>query len=105
MGYWETDGDYPMLLQNSMDFVVLQLRNLFRVSIALKVVPSACKDERVAFISKLGKKSYTAAEDLRSVSLTCFTFKTIEKLFEIYIRHEVSLGFLLHRGLHTFKAD
>lgn len=75
---------------------------IFKASIALENVLSSWKEGRVSFISKPGKRGYTAAKDFRLISLTFLILKTLEKLVERYVSDEVLLTSPLHRGKHAF---
>ncbi|XP_033222466.1 uncharacterized protein LOC117176335 [Belonocnema kinseyi] len=78
---------------------------LFSSSIALKHVSSAWKDGRVAFIPNPGSEGYTAAKNFRPISLASFIRKTLKRLVERYIRKEVLLASLQHRGQHAFQTS
>ena len=99
-----TDGVYPAFLQKGLEDLRLPLAKLYRASIAIRYVPTTWKRSRMAFLPKLGKVGYTAAKDFRSISLTSFILKALEKLVQMFIQDAVLPGSPLHRGQHAFQA-
>ena len=84
-----TDGIFPIMLQRAPSIVIALLINIFRVCISHAYTPKAWRVSRVIFIPKPNKASYNVAKSFRPISLTSFTFKTLERLIKQYLDEEV----------------
>ena len=77
---------------------------LARVSLTLGYVPKAWRGARVIYILKAGKNGWTSPKDFRSISLTSFVLKTVERLVDRYIRDKILATKPLHRDQQTYRA-
>jgi hypothetical protein len=58
----------------------------------------------VTFITNPGKLDYTEAKAYRSISLSSFLFKTMEKLVERHIRDGSLREYPLHHNQHAYQT-
>ncbi|XP_043483556.1 uncharacterized protein LOC122512018 [Leptopilina heterotoma] len=98
------DGVYPVLLQRAMDEAVGPLVRLARASLTLGYVPIAWMGTKVVFIPKAGKNGYTSPKDFRTISLTSFILKLVERLVDRYIRSEILERFPLQKDQYAYRA-
>jgi hypothetical protein len=82
----ETDGIYPILLQEGLKYLVGPLTKIFRPSIALRYVPQVWITTKVVFIQKPGKNEHIYGKDFRPVSRTSFLLKISERLVDSYLK-------------------
>jgi hypothetical protein len=64
------------------------LTKIFRASIALKYVLQTWRGTKVIFIPKPGKNSHTLTKDFRSISLTSFLLKSLERLVDNFLKND-----------------
>lgn len=95
-----TDGIYPILLQTIVDKITPIFTNIFTACLTLGYIPDLWKEVKVSFIPKAGKPSHVSANDLRPISLTPFSLKTMERLLDLHIRGKV--GTSLSSAQHAY---
>lgn len=78
--------------------------SIMRSSLALGKVPEKCGKVKVTFIPKPGKPSHCVAKNFRTISLTSFIRKALERLVDLHIRHEILRKFPLHANQHAYQA-
>ncbi|KAL6418797.1 hypothetical protein ACFW04_014237 [Cataglyphis niger] len=86
------DGIFPALLQEGLAQISGPLTRTLRACLAL------------GYIHKIwiGKTCCTSAKDFSPISLTSFLLKTLEMLFETYLRDAVLEQHPLHGNQHTY---
>lgn len=80
------DNVYPFLLKEGSDLIIPHLLPIYRFSLAYGYIPKGWREVNVSFIPKPGKTDYTSPKSFRTISLTSFFLKTLERLVERYIR-------------------
>ncbi|MCP3662523.1 MAG: RNA-directed DNA polymerase [Gammaproteobacteria bacterium] len=98
------DMIFPALLQHGSDILSSLLCTVFRACLALGYVPRSWRKALVVFIPKAGRPSYMVAKAFRSISLTSFLLKAMERLIDRYIRDELLVGRPLHANQHAYVA-
>jgi ribonuclease HI len=99
------DGILPVLMQKGYEYIKKNLVRLYKASIAIGYIPRAWRQVRVVFLPKPGKKSYQEVKSFRSISLSSFTLKTLEKVIDKSIRAKVECGGnSLHGNQHAYMA-
>ena len=73
------------------------------ISLTLNYVPNAWKGTRVTFVPKAGKNGWTSPKHFRSISLTPFVLKTVERLVDRYIRDKILTAKSLRRDQHAYR--
>jgi hypothetical protein len=67
-------------------------------------VPAVWKCVRVVFIPEPGQNSYTEAKAFRSLSLSSFLLKVMEKLLEKHFRETCLIERPLHLNQHAYQS-
>jgi len=98
------DGIPPVLLQQELGQVIGPLTRTLRACIVLGYTPKAWKLVTVVFISKLKRIHCTSAKDIRSISLTSFLLKTLEKLVDAYLRDMILVRQPLYASQRAYTA-
>ena len=96
-----TDGLKPVILQHLPDKALDKLGRIFNASISLGYTPAQWRNSEVIFIPKPGKRDYCDPRAFRPISLTCFLFKTLERL--VMWRIEESDAKPLHSNQYAFQ--
>ncbi len=97
-----TDGIYPVLLQKSLDMIIDRVVTIFKACLAWGYVPKSWRTVRAVFIPKPGRPAYDQAKSFRTISLTSFLLKTLERLIDRYIRDGALRTSPLHRNQHAY---
>jgi hypothetical protein len=98
------DGIFPALLQQSREMIIRYVVRIFRACLSTGYVPPIWWQEKVVFIPKPGKNTYSEPRDNRPISLTSFLLKTMERLVDRYLRDKV-LGLVpLHSNHSAYQA-
>jgi len=79
------DGIFPIMLQKSYPQIRHILISIYRASITLAYLPRSFRVARIAFLPKPGKISYDTAKAFRSISLSSFVLKALEKVIDCYL--------------------
>jgi hypothetical protein len=98
------DGKFPALLQQAREVVIPYLVRIFRACLATGYVPAIWRQVKVVFIPKPGRNTYSGPWDYRSISLTSFLLKTMERLVDRYLRDEALAIVPLHPNQHAYQA-
>ena len=77
---------------------------LDRAHLTLRFVLTAWRGKRMVFITKASRNEWTSPKNFRSISLTSFLFKTVERLVDRYIRDKVLISRLLHKDVYAYKV-
>ncbi|XP_071054995.1 uncharacterized protein [Onthophagus taurus] len=80
------DRIIPALLQWGLEDLVPHLLEIFQACLALRYIPSRCREVTLNFIPKPGKLDYFTPKSFRPISLSSFLLKTLERLCDRYIR-------------------
>lgn len=67
-------------------------------------VPAIWHQVKVVFITKPGRNSYCGPRDLRTISLTSFLLKTMDRLVDRFLRDEILALKPLHPNQHSKQA-
>jgi len=70
----------------------------------LDYVPAIWHQVKVVFITKPGRNSYCGPRDFRTISLTSFLLKTMERLVDRFLRDEILTLQPLHPNQHSKQA-
>ena len=81
-----TDGIFPALIQRSLPFILPSLVVNFMSNLELGYIPNKWREVRVVFIPKAGKIIHNTAKDYRSISLSSFLLKILQRLIDVYVR-------------------
>jgi hypothetical protein len=81
-----TYGFVPALLQQGAEHVVQHLCRIFRSCMAHGFIPTAWRQDKVAFIPQPGKLDYSEAKAYSPISISSFLLKTMEKLVDRHIK-------------------
>jgi len=98
------DGIFPALLQEGKENLIPCLVRIFRTCLATGYVPALWRQAKVVFIPKPGRSSYCGPKDFRSISLTSFLLKTMERLVDRFLRDEILALQPLHPNQHAYQA-
>lgn len=98
------DGVFPALLKQGLDVIMRELMNIFTSSVALGYIPKMWEKVRVAFIPKPGRTTHSEVKDFRPISLASFLLKTLERLFDFYLRGDVLKRVPLHANQHAYQV-
>jgi hypothetical protein len=80
------DGIFPGLLQQGIETLAVPLLcKILTDDLAFGYVTKVWQKVRVIFIPKPGRSSYELAKSFRSISLTSFLLKTMERLVDLHI--------------------
>ena len=80
------DKMFPALLQKAIEPLLIPLSDIFTSCLALGYIPKSWREVRVTFIPKPGKADYENVKNHRGISLSSFLLKTMERLFDKFIR-------------------
>ena len=98
------DGVIPVFLQKGGQLLLPHLIRMFRSSFAMGYLPSKWRRAKVTFIPKIGKRDPSNPKSYRPICLTSFMLKTMEKVVDNYLRHNVLKDFPLHIDQHAYRA-
>lgn len=93
------DSIYPCMLQNAIDYIIDELKEIFTFCLNFGVTPDRWLVIKVIFIPKPGKVNYQNAKDFRPISLMSFLLKTLEKLVA---EHIVTMLHKLHPKQYAY---
>ena len=97
------DGIKPKALQNLGDAEINCITNLYKVCIELGYTPARWRKTNVILLAKPGKEDYSKVGSFRPITLSCFLFKTLERLI-LWELEETSLRIKpLSKNQHAFK--
>ena len=95
------DGIFPALLQEGREVLI---PHLVRIFCACLVTGYTWCQVKLVFIPKPGRNSYCGPRDFRHISLTMFLLKTLERLVDRFLRHEILVLKPLHPNQHAYQA-
>jgi hypothetical protein len=98
------DGIFLALLQQAREVVIPCLVRIFRACLSTGYVPAIWRQVKVVFIPKPGKGSSSGPRDYRSIGLTSFLLKTMERLVDRYLRDNALIRVPLHSNQHAYQA-
>ncbi len=91
------DGIYPVFVQQQLEFIVPFMVQLHRSVVCLGYIPSIGEIlPRVVFIPKPGRLSYQKSKAFRSICLSTFFVKNLERIFDAFIRENCLKIYPLH---------
>jgi len=88
------DMVFPAMIQKAKTVLSHWLMAIYRGCLELNYVPESWRAAKVVFIPKVGKSSHCGPKDYRPISLTSFLLKILERVIEIWIRENLTPGFL-----------
>ncbi|EDW99539.2 uncharacterized protein Dyak_GE11262 [Drosophila yakuba] len=94
------DGIFPAMLQVTKEVFTPWLHAIFTACLSTCYIPIQWRTSRIVFLPKAGKCSHMSSKVYRTISLTSFTLKTLEKLLDVYIRNDA--GRLLSSNHHAY---
>lgn len=97
------DNVYPAMLKEGVEMISPHLEKIYTACLATGYIPVQWRAVRVAFIPKPGKTTYTDAKSFRTISLTSFLLKGMEKLMDRHIRDQVLKRWPLHASQHAYQ--
>ena len=97
------DGIYPVLLQQGGEPIANRLVEIYRASLALCHVPVSWRQTRAIFIPKPGKESYDNPKSFRTISLSSFLLKGLEKLIVARLNETTLAEFPLDDSQHAYQ--
>jgi hypothetical protein len=100
----DVGGIFPSLLQEGREFLIPYPIKNFRASLATGYVPTAWRQVKVVFIPKPGRNSYSGPKNFRSISLTSFLLKMLERLVDRFLRDEILVSKQLHPNQHAYQT-
>jgi hypothetical protein len=80
------DGIYPVLLQKGMSIILNHLCVIYRACIALRYISVRWRTARAVFIPKPGRPDYVSPKSFRTISLTSFLVKGLERLVDARLK-------------------
>lgn len=83
------DGIYPVIIQKSLDLIILHLIELFRFSLVTGYIPKSWLEIDVIFIPKADKEKYDDPKSYRPISLMSFIMKTLEHLICFHLEDKL----------------
>jgi len=98
------DGIFPALLQEGWEILIPYLVRNFRAGLATGYIPAIWHQVKVVLIPKPGTSSYCGPRDFRSISLTTFLLKTMERLVDRFLGDEILVLQPLHPNQHAYQA-
>jgi ribonuclease HI len=93
----------PIVLKNLPDRVIERICTLYSACIETGYTPQIWRHAKVIFIPKPGKADYTDPNAFRPISLTSFTFKTMERLVLWHLEDTTFKLKPLHKNQHAFR--
>ena len=99
------DGIFPAMLQHGLEVILGPLTKILRACMALGYAPKTWKITRVVFIAKPGRNDYDQAGAFRTISLTSFLLKTLERWIGTYETERSESARFMSYSLHTRLAD
>lgn len=97
------DGIYPVLLQKGLEIIVGNIERLWIASIALGYIPTQWRYARAVFIPKPGKTDYYDPKSFRTISLTSFLLKGLEKVVDLTVKETSLVQFPLEDMQHAYQ--
>jgi hypothetical protein len=90
------DGIFPALLQEGWEAVIPYLVRIFHACLYTGYFPAIQRQVKVVFKPKTSRNSYNRPRDFRTISLSLFLLKTMERLVDRYLRDEALAQIPLH---------
>jgi hypothetical protein len=97
------DGIKPLVLQHLSEKALDKLVKKINASMSLGYTPAIWKRSKVVFIPKSGKKDYGDPRSFWPISLTCFLFMTLERLFMWQLDESCLMDKPLHDNQFAFQ--
>ena len=94
----------PVIFEHLPLKFITHLAFIYRSVILLKYTPKLWKSTKVIFIPKPGKKNYNIPKAFRSISLSNYFLKTLERLVCWKLEDDLSLN-PLHEAQHGFTKN
>ena len=95
----------PVVLQNLPPQAIAHLQHIYSACIHLGYTPPIWAASKTVFIPKPGKKDYQDPRSFRPISLTCFLFKTLEKLVLWEANNTCLVTHPMHKNQHAFRSN
>jgi hypothetical protein len=97
------DGIYPILLKEGGELIINRLVYIYRACLALSQVPASWRQTKAVFIPKPGKESYDNPKSFRTICLSSFLLKGLEKLVSVRLEETVLVEFPLDDCQHAYQ--
>ena len=91
----------PIIFKHFPESILKQLQLIYKAVIKLHFTATLWKDAKVIFIPKPGKTDYSTPKSFRSISLSNYLLKVVEKLLTWYT-DEILLQAPIHHRQHGF---
>ena len=99
------DGFMPIVLRNLPNKIIQRLILIYKAIIITNYVPYSWRESKVIFIPKPGRVTYDEPKAFRPISLTNFTFKTLEKIILGQLEKNYFSTNPLHKAQHAFRRN
>jgi ribonuclease HI len=97
------DKIYPIMLQKGIEVIMSWLLNIYRASIVLKYIPVKWRYAKAIFIPKAGKSDYFDPKSFRTISLSSFLFKGLEKLMDAWMKETSLVVYPFEDNQHAYQ--
>lgn len=97
------DGIYPVLLQEGFEVLEDYIRVIYRACIATGYMPVKWRIAKVVFLPKPGKSEYDNPKSFRTISLTSFLLKGLEKLVDVRLKETSLAEYPLDDRQHAYQ--
>jgi len=97
------DGIIPAMLHVTNDVITPWLLKIYSACLRTSYVSIQWRTSRIVFLSKAGICSHISPKDYRTISLSSFLLKTLEKLLDLHIKNDV--GRLMSEKQHPFIKE
>ena len=97
------DGLKPIILQHLPDQIITRLSLVYQASLQMAYIPKGWRKSNTIFIPKPGKPDYGIPKAFRPISLSCFMFKTMERLIYWHLEQTALQEHPLHSHQHAFR--
>ena len=104
--YKSPGGDrvYPIMLQKGWETLKPIFLVICRASLKLGHIPKIWQKSRGIFIPKPGKNSYNMAKSFRSITLTSFQLKVLERMIYWHMTSTLGVDNMLTKHQHGFRS-
>lgn len=99
------DGIYPILIQQRLQELSGPLMKILSASIDMRHIPKAWGGTKVVFLAKPRRSGHILTKNFRSISLSSFLLKTLERLVDRLIKSTPLLERFLANSQHAYKKD
>jgi hypothetical protein len=99
----EYGGIFLGLLQRGIEIIIGHIKKKIAVCLAYGYIPLAWRAARIKFIPKPGRDSYELVKSFKSISLTSFFLKTVERPVDSHIRTAPLKSFPLMESQYAYQ--